>query len=205
MHQYATDSYEKKFILLLIAILSIIATWFVYESIVILNSLTGLTPPWWLEIPSILTFYGVFYEIFDRWLWKKPVVHKLGLVRTPDLNGVWSGYVKSSHDEFKQEIEATLEVAQTWTHIEIHQKTKNSEGHSFAATIFTENIDAPRLVFMYRNAPAIDADPNMHQHLGSAQLVLSSDKKILSGDYYNCGRDRPTWGKLHFEKGSNIA
>lgn len=200
MHQYATDSGEKKLILLLLALVSVLAAWLLYELITLMSTLTGFTAPWWLEIPSVLTFYGVSYEVFDKWLWKKSIVQKLGLVRTPDLNGEWKGYVKSSHDQFKQEIEASIKISQTWTQIEIRQETKTSKGRSFVVTILTENVDATRLLFMYRNMPEIDADPNMHQHLGSAQLVLSPDKKILSGDYYNCGRDRLTWGKLYYKR-----
>jgi hypothetical protein len=200
MHQYATDSGEKKFVLLIMALLSVFAAWVLHEVITLTSTLTSLTAPWWLEIPSLMTFYGVFYGTFDKWLWKKPIMQKLGLVKIPDLNGMWKGYLKSSHDQFKEEIAASIKIFQSWTQIEICQETKTSKGCSFVATILTQKLDAVRLFFMYQNMPEVDADPNMHQHLGSAQLVLSSDGKVLSGDYYNCGRDRMTWGKLYFEK-----
>lgn len=200
MHQYATDSEEKKLILLLLALFSVFATWLFYELITLISTATGLATPWWLEIPSIITFYGLFYEIFDKRLWKKPSFRKLGLVKIPDLNGVWKGYLKSSHDQFKEETGAIIKIRQSWTQIDIYQETKTSKGHSFVATILTKDFDAMRLFFMYRNTPEIDADPNMYQHVGSAQLVLSADERTLSGDYYNCGRDRLTWGKLHFER-----
>jgi hypothetical protein len=200
MHQYATDSEEKKFILLVLALLSILATWLLYEIVTAINSFTGWATPWWLEIPSILTFYGLFYEFFDRWLWRKPIFRRLRLVSIPDLNGKWKGYVKTSHDEFKEELEASLKIFQTWTQIAIVQETKTSKGSSFVATIQTKETDGIRVFFMYRNIPEIDSDPNLHQHAGSAQLVLTPDEKILSGDYYNCMRDRPTYGRLHFER-----
>jgi len=200
MHQYATDSDEKKLVLLILALLSVFATWLLYELITLASTVTGLSAPWWLEIPSVLTFYGLFYEFFDRWLWKKTIFRRIGLVNIPNLNGKWKGFVKTSHDEFKGELEASLKIFQTWTQIAIFQDTKTSKGSSFVATIQTKDPDGIRLFFMYRNMPEIDADPNLHQHTGSAQLVLTPDEKILSGDYYNCGRDRLTWGKLHFER-----
>jgi len=200
MHQYATDSEEKKLVLLILALLSIFATWLLYELITLISTVTDLSAPWWLEIPSVLTFYGLSYEIFDKWLWKKQIVRKLGLVRIPNLNGVWKGYLMSSHDQFKEKTEASIKILQSWTEIEIAQETKASKGRSFVATIHTKDRDSQRLFFMYQNTPEVDADPSMHQHIGSAQLILNSDKKILSGDYYNCGRDRLTWGKLHFER-----
>jgi hypothetical protein len=200
MHQYVTDSEEKKLIFLILALLSILAAWLLYEMAITISSFTGWWVPWWLEIPSIMTFYGLFYEFFDRWLWKKPIFRKLGLVSTPNLNGKWKGNVKTSHDEFKEEIEASLEIFQTWTQVAIFQDTKTSKGSSFVATIQTKDPFGIRLFFMYRNIPEIDADPNLHQHTGSAQLVLTPNEKTLSGDYYNCMRDRPTYGKLHFER-----
>jgi len=198
MHSYATDSEEKKLILFILALISMGAAWLLYEFMTWVGSQTNLTPPWWIEMPSVLTFYGAFYAIFDKWIWRKNIVRKLGLVRIPDLSGKWKGYLKTSHDGFKKEYEATLEIFQSWTQIGISQQTQTSRGQSFVATIFAKEPDAKRLFFMYQNRPKADTDPNMHQHIGSAQLVLSDG--ILSGDYYNCERDRPTYGTLHFQK-----
>jgi len=144
MHQYATDSEEKKLIILLLALFSVFATWLLYQLITLISTATGLTAPWWLEIPSIITFYGLSYGIFDKRLWKKSAFRKLGLVRIPDMNGVWKGYLKSSHDQFKEEIGASIKIRQSWTQIEICQETKTSQGHSFVATILTKDFDAMR-------------------------------------------------------------
>lgn len=200
MHSYATDSEEKKLILFILAILSLGAALLVHEVALWVERQTSLAPPWWLEIPSVMALYGAFYGAFDKWLWRKPIFRTLGLVRTPDLGGKWKGYIKSSHDNFKYEIPATIEIFQSWTQIGIYQKTQTSTGQSFAAAILTKEPNAARLFLMYQNIPEVDADPNMVRHVGSAQLVLSNG--ILSGDYYNCARDRPTYGKLHFEKES---
>jgi len=184
----------------MLALLSVFATWLLYEVVTWIGRQTGLTPPWWLEIPSIITFYGVSYKIFDKWLWRKPIIRQLGLVRIPDLNGTWKGQIKSSYDDFKEEHDATVKIFQSWTQIEVVQETKESKGRSFIAAVHTKEPDAIRLFFMYQNIPEIDADPGMRSHFGAAQLILSADGKSLTGDYYNCGRDRTTWGKLHFDK-----
>jgi hypothetical protein len=197
MHQYATDSEEKKLIFLILALMSIATTWILYEVVTHIGVYTGWVAPWWLEIPSVLTFYGLFYELFDKWLWKKRILRRLGLVHIPDLNGTWKGSVES-HDFGK--LEAHVKIMQTWTHIGIFQETKTSKGFSYNASLHIKDLGGTRLFFMYRNVPEIDADPNMRQHVGSAQLVLSPDEKTLNGDYYNCVRDRPTFGKLHFER-----
>ena len=108
------------------------------------------------------------------------------------------GYLKTSYDDFKEEHQASLKIFQSWTRIGISQQAQSSKGESFAASILTKEPEAKRLFFMYRNTPQADSDPNLHQHIGSAQLILAGG--ILSGDYYNCARDRPTYGTLHFEK-----
>jgi hypothetical protein len=198
MHSYATDSEEKKLVLFILAALSIMATWVTYELALWVAEQANLALPWWLEIPSVMAFYGALYGAFDKWAWKKSILRTLGLVKTPDLSGRWKGYIKSSHDGFKEEIPATIEIFQSWTQIGVSQKTQTSTGQSFAATILTKEPNATRLFFMYQNVPEADADPNMGRHIGSAQLVFSDG--ILSGDYYNCMRDRQTWGTLHFKK-----
>jgi hypothetical protein len=203
VHSYATDSEEKRLILLVLAIVSVFLTWLLYSVLTWIGTQTNFVPPWWLEIPSVATFYGVLYAVFDRRLWKNPLVRKLGGVKTPDLSGTWKGYVKSSYDNFNEEIEATLEIFQSWTHIGIFQQTKDSKGQSFVATILTKDSTAMRLCFMYQNIPQASANTDMRQHVGSAELALSSDGTILSGDYFNCGRDRPTWGELRFVKLQN--
>jgi hypothetical protein len=198
MHPFATDSEERKLVLFVLALVSLFATWLLHVFISWIGQQTNFSPPWWLEIPSVLTFYGIFYEMFDRWIWKMRIVKQVGLVRIPDLGGTWKGYLKTSYDDFKEEHQASLKIFQSWTRIGISQQAQSSKGESFAASILTKEPEAKRLFFMYRNTPQADSDPNLHQHIGSAQLILAGG--ILSGDYYNCARDRPTYGTLHFEK-----
>ena len=66
MHPYTTDSSEKKFIPLYIACLGVVLAWTLNW---ILRAIQ-FTLPWWIDAPSVIGFYGLFYNIFDKYIWK---------------------------------------------------------------------------------------------------------------------------------------
>ncbi|MBU4492272.1 MAG: hypothetical protein KKD69_07410 [Euryarchaeota archaeon] len=70
--------------------------------------------------------YGLFYSIFDNWLWRQPIIRQIGLVKFPNLNDTWKGYVASSFESHKTKYEASLEILQSWTLISIIIKTEKS-------------------------------------------------------------------------------
>jgi len=37
---------------------------------------------------------GCFYELFDKWGWKCWPLHKLHIIRVPNLSGTWTGRVE---------------------------------------------------------------------------------------------------------------
>ena len=81
--------------------------------------------PWWLDAPSVMGFYGLFYSASDKWLWAKPIVRKIGLVKIPNLNGVWEGCVtSSSYDNHGSEITINMGISQTWARISIILNTQ---------------------------------------------------------------------------------
>ncbi len=90
MHTYSIDTEERKNILLFLAVVSIIFSWSFYK---ILGNYQVFLP-WWVESPSILFFYGLFFAIFDKWFWQ--YLKKIKFVKTPNLNGEWNGNLKSS-------------------------------------------------------------------------------------------------------------
>ena len=90
MHPYSIDIEERKNILLFLAISSIVLSWIFYK---ILGSYQ-ISLSWWIESPSVLFFYGLLFVAFDKWLWR--YFRVIGLVKTPNLNGEWNGYIKTS-------------------------------------------------------------------------------------------------------------
>ena len=194
MHPYTTDSSERRFVPLYIAGVSVLAAW-------ILNRVLGamqFTLPWWIDAPSVIGFYGLLYATFNKYLWRWRILRTIGVVKVPDLNGTWKGYVASSFDEHATKYDATFRLFQNWTLISIILETNYSKSSSLIAAIVTENPGGTMLSYEYLNEPVPNAKHTMHTHRGTARLTMQSNGKTLEGEYYT-GRDRQNFGILMFE------
>ncbi len=194
MHPYATDSSVRKSVPLYLATLSIGAAYLLHVTL-------GNVIPWWIDVPSVIGFYGLFYLTFERLLWKMRLLRQLGLIRVPNLNGEWSGYLCSSFDGRDGQHAATLNIRQNWTQLDISMRAEHSRSSSVIATITTSDPVSRTLSYEYINEPRSDAIDTMHSHRGTAMADLSTvnGKWILDGEYYT-GRDRLNFGTFHFEK-----
>lgn len=198
MGPYSIDTNERKNILLILAIISIVFSWSFYK---ILGSYK-ISLPWWIEGPSVLFFYGLLFIIFDKLLWKH--LRKIKLVKAPDLNGEWIGNLKSSFDNHSGEIRATLKIFQTWTKIKILLNTDQSSSYSETASIVIDAPEGKYLSYQYINEPKSNAVGTMSIHRGTVRLFFNEVKNTLEGEYYS-GRDRQNFGSLYLErKNSNV-
>ena len=195
MHPYATDSHERRLIPCLIAVLGVIATLVVDR----LLTLTSLTVPWWFDSPAVLGFYGIFYSIFNKWLWQCSIFHKIGLVKLPNLNGSWNGYVTSSFDEHSTEYETAFRIKQDWNRISIIGEFKMSKSHSTSASVLIDDKAGITVNFSYTNEPSVKAIETMEMHHGFNSLTLNPNGQEMSGPYYS-GRGRQNIGELKLEK-----
>jgi len=194
-YPYATDSNERKNVLLGLVCVSILAAWTLHSIL----SYGELVIPWWLDAPSVGGFLTLFYTAFDKWLWKKTIIRKLCLTRIPDLNGIWSGYIQSSFDDHSKKLPVKANIKQTWTEINMLVITESSKSCSLTATMTMDDRGASVLSYEYLNEPGPDAAKTMHMHRGFTALTLSNDGCALSGPYYS-GRDRQNFGFLHLER-----
>src|SRR5258708_4337004 len=190
MHGYSTDSGERRIVPLLLASVAITLAWLSSKILAVMH----LSLPWWLDAPSTLGFYGAFYALFDRNLWRNRLVRKLGLVRVPNLTGRWRGYLISSFDGHVKRHDLMINIFQSWTQIAVFLTTETSMSRSCAAVIQVDDPDALTLTYQYQNQPLANAMRTMHMHFGTATLRLSDDD-TLTGDYY-AGRDRRTFGRI---------
>jgi hypothetical protein len=160
---------------------------------------------WWLHAPFVLAVYAIFSIIFDRQLWRWKNFREIGLVRLPDLNGVWSGHIASSFDNFKRKIPVNMQIVQNWRTIRITLRTEKSRSHSVLAGISIRNAGIPTLSYEYANEPQGDALYDMQVHIGRARLSLSEEhnKDVLSGDYYS-GGERHTYGIINLERTDTV-
>jgi len=196
MHTYSIDTEERKNILLFLVVVSIIFSWSFYK---ILGNYQ-ISLPWWVESPSVLFFYGLFFMIFDKWLWQ--YLKKIKFVKTPNLNGEWSGNLKSSFDSHSTEVKATLKIFQTWTRIKILLTTDQSSSQSETASIVIDAPEGNYLSYQYINEPKSNAVNTMSIHRGTVRLIFGEKENTLNGEYYS-GRDRQNFGSLIFKKNTN--
>lgn len=195
MHPYATDSSERKSIPGLIAVLSVIAT-------LVLDRLithTFFTAPWWFDSPAIIGFYSIFYYLFSKSLWKHKIIQKIGIVKLPNLNGTWKGYVTSSFDEHSKKYDTTFTIRQDWNRISIVGEFEMSRSHSSTASIIVDDKNGITVNYDYMNEPFSYATQTMEIHRGFNTLTLKPNGKEMSGTYYS-GRGRQNTGQLVLEK-----
>jgi hypothetical protein len=188
MHGYSTDSSERRIVPLLLALLAIALAWATSKIL----AATHLSVPWWMDAPSSMAFYGALYALFDKYLWKKSFVRKLGLARIPNLTGRWRGYLVTSFDGHTKQRDLMIHIFQSWTQIVVYLTTATSMSRSCTAVIQIDDPEGVSLVYQYENQPLANATRTMHMHYGTAMLRISNGC-CLAGDYY-AGRDRQTFG-----------
>ena len=195
MHPYATDSSERKSIPSLITVLSVLAALAVDR----LQTHTAFAVPWWLDSPAVIGFYGILHYFFNRSLWKYSIFRKIGLVKLPNLNGIWRGYALSSFDNYSKEYEATFTIRQNWNRISIVGEFEMSKSHSTSASILIDDKTGTTVNYSYTNEPSVKAIEDMEMHHGFTSLIFNPHDQELSGNYYS-GRGRQNIGELKLKK-----
>lgn len=201
MHFYSIDSSERKWIPLIIALVSIPiviflrSLWDAWEFPGIYGELK-LYIGFIIDL-SVIFFYDIFFRVFDEYLWKCSLFSPI--VKAPNLNGKWKGKLDSSHNKTSDLIDATMEITQTWQNIEIRLKTKNSRSKTVTAAFFTKTRDSIELSYQYQSNPNPKAIVDLHIHKGTGWIILAPDQKSFEGGYYN-GRDNKNHGSLKFER-----
>lgn len=198
MHQYSTDSGERLWVPIRIGIAAVVVVYLVQWGL----AAAEVSPPWWLAAPGILGTYWGLFGLFDRWLWRMPLVRAVASVRIPDLQGSWSGTVEQTSGEGSSQRQATVDIKQRWSSISIALKTGESTSMSHVAGFETEQAGEAALVYEYLNEPRADAVETMATHRGFARVKLElSGPQVtrLNGDYYT-GRGRETFGVINLSR-----
>lgn len=192
MHPYSLDTNEHKLVPLFLAITAICSAWLLSKLLIEFS----LEVPWWFDAPSVMGFYGLFYAIFDTYLWKIKLLSTLRLIKTPILSGEWHGTISSSFNGGSN-TNAKLTIKQNWASIQIVLTTENSTSCSLVASLALESAGGAVLTYQYQNDPRAGADTSMQIHYGTARLILNGNS--LTGDYYS-GRGRQNTGELSFTR-----
>lgn len=197
MHTYATDSKDRETIPLWLAALAV-------ANALLLNHLLralNLQIPWWIDAPSVMGFYGLFYTIFNNYLWRFRF-KSICLSEIPDIRGTWIGCVKSSYGGGAEVQGVLLYVRQNWSKLSVQVETGNSRSFSTMAVVNTHNSSESGLKYEYISEPGALSIQTMQTHRGTASLRLSPDGFTLKGEYYT-GRGRQNIGEMIFRKVSS--
>ncbi|WP_148288019.1 Cap15 family cyclic dinucleotide receptor domain-containing protein [Prochlorothrix hollandica] len=191
MHSYATNSKDRETIPL----------WLAFIAVAFALMLTSTTKalhfeiPWWVDAPSVMGFYGIFYKLFDEFIWSWQF-KKIRVSTIPDLQGTWVGCIHSSYNNNTYD-DIYLSINQSWTNISICIATATSKSYSTMASVNTLEASDSTLKYEYMNEPIAQSVQTMSIHRGNANLTLSPDSQILEGEYFT-GRGRQTYGSMKF-------
>lgn len=194
MHPYSTDSHEREQIIFWLAVISVGLAWLLFRSL----TAAHLTTPWWLDAPSTMGIFGLEFKLFDKVLWRQEWIHRIGLVKIPDLEGKWHGHIKSSFDQNSNDHEVNVRIRQSWTRFSLLLESANSASQTLIGSLQVKPAEGPVLSYQYRNEPKPGAVETMQIHYGTARLVLRN-ASILEGNYYS-GRGRQNYGSIYLKK-----
>ena len=193
MHPYSTDATRPIRAMLLLAVFAIGLAYLLDRSLHVLH----VHPPWWLDTPAVLGFYGLCWRLYDEHLWRLGSVTRT-LSGVPNLAGHWAGTLLSSYPNQKP-IKASLVVRQTSSRLLITLETDKSKSFSTMAALFSAPGPSNGLHYVFANVPRTLNKETMRPHTGMVHLVLSADGSQLAGDY-ETDRFRATNGRLEFHR-----
>lgn len=188
-HYYNSDHPERRMIHVYLAILGILSSY----SLFWLTNKYAIQIAWWVDAPAVFGFYGIFYWMFSNYLWKNPILRGLGVVKTPNWNGEYTGKLHTSFDDFEKDINFKIIICQEWDKIQLTASTETSTSYSVIASFLIQDCIEPILSYTYQSEPQSDADQTMNMHFGMGKMKKEGTN--LKGEYFN-GRGRNTWGSF---------
>lgn len=190
MHQYSNSKTLGPFFYLVLSALSVVCAWLL--SLFLKNIKLG-SLLLWIDLPSVLGFFGILWTWFDQIGWRKMPLRKLFRIDVPNLSGNWLTLAEPNQ-ELGKRAEGKATIKQTWSEVKIIIDWKDSKSTSFAATLLKAD-DQFELNYQFMNIPKPLATRTMNVHKGTAQLALSADHSKLVGEYYS-GKGRNNDGQL---------
>lgn len=191
MHNYITKNGDRSRIYFLLALISIALGYCIHEIFTSHN----IQLPWWFEIPSIPAIYGLAFILFDLYIWKIPILRKMGIVYYPDISGTYKVSIYSSFDKNNKYIGEIL-IKQTWTKISICLETEGSRSYSEAGSFFRSRPDELILSYSYINEPKSNATETMNIHRGAAMHFINLENLQSHSAEYFTGRGRENFGSM---------
>jgi hypothetical protein len=190
MHPYVSEARNRGGLYIGVAVVAV-ACAFASSKLI---DLLEIQVPWWVETPSVLGFYGVFWKSFDLWWWPTRFSRTLGWTTAPDLRGEWDATVTTTFADKPAGSTGTATIRQTSSRLRVSIRWEKSSSYSVAGVVQNSPTAAPELIYQYVNRPDPDAVSTMHTHRGTAWLEMRGPGEMI-GEYFS-GRDREQWGHM---------
>ena len=190
MHRYSSDD-KRMPTLAMIAIGAVVLA-------IMANAVVerlGVGPAWLFSAPAVAACFSLLYRAMDTAVWRWPLLHRLGVVCVPVLQGTYEGQLVSSHAQTTRQVRVCID--QTWTRIairlDVFAPTSSTSG-STTAGIFADGHFRSRLTYTYKNQirPGV-ADSPTNDHDGTTDVVIDARSGELTGRYFT---QRGTQGTL---------
>jgi hypothetical protein len=180
MHPYDSDAKNSARMLFYITLAAAILTFFLYY----LQEIFYVAVPWYIgwmiDAPTIGSFYGIFYKLFDNFLWRYTLKRLRPFSTIPDLKGTWKGELVSSYNNTA--IQVIVYIHQTWSKLLLELESDTSRSYTIMAKLNVKPGRENGLRYEYYNE--LKKFGTTPEHRGSGHLLPSSDGKTLTGKYY---------------------
>ncbi len=202
MHEYIASHHDRKTVYYVLAVLSgIIGSG---TSAVLAKAASwGIV----LAAPSGVGLFLLVFLAFDHICWKWSFLYKHGLIKIPNLNGLWTGSITSSALGVEN-IPVSVMVHQTYSRIRVRLETDKSISLSHMATISMEDPACFnfRWEYLAEFRPYQGAEPK--RHFGVTHMILKTQDRefhdVQHGSYYT-ELARETHGRINLQKSMGAA
>jgi hypothetical protein len=197
VHPYGVDSNERRNVLIILVILSLLLSELSRRLVVAQGWTVPTTLDWIFDPASGAAWFAALFYLFENYAWRWQLLHRVRFVQIANLNGQWEGTMRSSYDKFATEHHIQLTIKQNWSLLIVELATARSTSKSDTASVFVNEGVDPILVYTYRNTPNADQLDSMGIHTGTTTLTLRDTERgeQLKGQYYS-GRGRGNYGDM---------
>ena len=154
-------------------------------------------PPLVLSLAGAGVVYGLLYWLFDKYVWKLPVIDRL--LRVPNLAGRWrcDGQTLNEDRSVKYTWQGEVTIIQSWDRLRVRLQTGQSSSNSISAAIIHDQ-GGPILMYNYQNEPRVE-ERDLAPHRGFVEFTFGSDLRTARGEYFN-GQGRFTFGVMNLTR-----
>lgn len=141
-----------------------------------------------------------FLTLYDRWLWKWPILKLMNTVS--DLNGNYEGEIDFYWNGQDMKKGCSMEIKQTCSNIKVKaifnkEGENNTQSVSTEAFIKTDEAGDQHLFFYYHNRGSCKDGDTLDPHDGLNVLEILCKKKVITlKGYYFTNRNPQTKGRM---------